>query len=311
MESMLIPIAMSVMSGLIQQGFSRSDFDYTHSKTNIPAQVDEMRQAGLNPALAYGQVSAPQGQSLGNYQADFAQMSKDIANIPMVKQQIATSKAEEDYYKALAFKTQNDGQISLFNSLHQEEMFNLEKEYKGLVNSGYQYDNSHRLLMNDYQRIQNGIARIDWASRPQQIQSQLNQVFAETFLMFTNADATRQKLPFELRLLKAQTMDFLSHVNVNKTQAAVNKAHSFTLMSERGYYEQLVKNLQSTKEGEDLTNSYMKWLSNNGSNWQRYRGYKIRDMIIESLGNLVPSFNFGMYRSMGPVGKHNPVGFKR
>lgn len=256
MEELLIPIVVSLASSMIQRGMNRSDFDYTLSKTNTPAQVSQFRQAGLNPALAYGQISSPQAQSLGNYQMDFGKTAKDIAQLPQVKQQIETSKAQENYYNALAQKTNEEANEVKFRVSHQDEVYHQEFEFRALRNVFQNLENSNTYYRNIGQIAQNGILAverqirdIDLAHHEEEVHSRIQQLTAAAFLDFALGKTENTLRDARLANLRAQTRGLVAQMNY--TNAARHSlelgyssvaAQSRLLDIQRGYMDFITKN---------------------------------------------------------------------
>lgn len=221
--SMLLDLGLSLLSQVfgnaVSSGLSRGDFAYTHGLTNIPAQVRQMKDAGLNPALAYGQISAPQGQSLGNYQSDFLEGLRDISNSRQARAETAHREAETDLLKAqkdyLVMKSRNEALMGSFDLDHQPERYALEIEGKGLVNAGqdlknqgYQLDNKGKLIQNEILGLQRDIAEFDKSMKSidaekhrEFVESELKRIASNIFLTISEARALNKKLPYELQIL--------------------------------------------------------------------------------------------------------------
>lgn len=221
--SALLSLGLALLSKIagnaVNSSLSRGDFKYSHSMTNIPAQVNEMREAGLNPALAYGQISAPQGQSLGNYNSDFLEGLKDIQNSAESRANTEYRKAETDLLKKQAEyivqKTKNEAMMGLFDVNHQQERYDLEISGKGLVNAGlqlqnegYQLDNAGKLISNEIGTIQRDIAEFDRAMKKidaekhrDYVEAELSRIVANTFMTIAETNALNKKLPYELMMM--------------------------------------------------------------------------------------------------------------
>lgn len=303
MEQMLIGILGSLLSNYVQSQFSRRDFEYTHNKTNIPAQVNEMKEAGLNPALAYGQISAPQGQSLGNYQADYAQSAKDLTSIPYIKEQTKnvqqntkTSEAEQSYYEALAYKTRAEGNRISFDVSHQQEMFDLDKEFKTLTNIGQNLKNSFQFTENSIRRIEEKMRRFDWEHYSETKAAELSQIVADTGLKLALTRTENVLRDWRLREIKSN----INHLIALKVQAIKNgqliDATKTGILSDN-----------YLKKTEAL---YMRWLTNDHSDWSAYdqrRRWTVYGNTISSAISNTVSFGAGMLTRGYKGGLYNPA----
>lgn len=267
-------------SNFVQSMFARGDAARTYGLTSIKRQVKDMMDSGLNPALAYGQLSSAQPNNLGNYHSDYAAQILARQEANLAKEKVESENANQEYLSALAFKTRMEGINREFLNTHQEDDWKVGFE-------GRQMDNVHKNLLNTYQFVQNRISEIDWKAKPWIIQGELNRLTADTYKIISEADSINAKLPYELANLAASTKAFLSQVKVNGSQMYLN-------MSLRDYYVQMKRNLKTTDEGQRLMVAYENWLSNGGTDWTRKRGKEFTTALLNALLNLIPNFNFGL-----------------
>lgn len=240
---------------------SRNDFNYTHGMTNIPAQVREMKEAGLNPALAYGQISAPQGQVLGNYQSDILQGANAYARMQEAKANAEYRKAETDVLKAQAAyiiqKTKAEAGMATFDWAHQGDRYNLEIEGKGLVNAGqrvlnrgYQLDNKNKMIQNEILGIQKDIENfnrtmkeIDASKHSDYVDAEIRRLVSSTHLAFKEAWALDQKVPKEVEQLNALTNKVKVEITEMRKNGTVNREH-----------------IRKLSAFQQLENEYLEWL---------------------------------------------------
>ena len=237
----LLPIVAAAILKMVgnsaQSAQNRADFRFTHNMTNFPAQVQEMKDAGLNPALAYGQISAPQGQSLGNYQSDFLEGLKDLNSSKEARANAEYRDAETDVLKAQAQyivqKTKNEAIMSDFDLLHQPDRYGLEIQSKGLVNAGldlknqgYQIENHGKIIDNEIKTIQRDISEFDRSMKKYDakkhkdyVDSELKRISSNIALTIAEANSLNQKLPYELDLMYQKMLEINSETNENDKNA--------------------------------------------------------------------------------------------
>ena len=281
-ESMLLNLGLSLLSQVfgnaINSGLSRGDFAYSHSLTNIPAQVRQMKDAGLNPALVYGQISAPQGQSLGNYQSDFLEGLRDIENSRQARAETAHREAETDLLKAqkdyLVMKSRNEALMGSFDLDHQPERYALEIEGKGLVNAGqdlknqgYQLDNKGKLIQNEILGLQRDIEEfnkkmkeIDASKHKDFVDAEISRIVAMTHLAFKEAWALGKKVPAEVGNLESLTRKVIEEVRQMRLNGRLSRDA-----------------IKASTAFQELQNAYYEWLG---------RDPRVRSMIEHSSSQL-------------------------
>lgn len=279
-ESLLLDAGIAILSKMlssgIQQGMNRSDFSYTHQMTNIPAQVKEMREAGLNPALAYGQISAPQGQSLGQYQQDFLEGLRDIKNARKDSEEAAYVRAETNLLNAkaqyLISKARAEAGMAEFDWRHQYDRYNLEIEGKGLVNAGqkilnrgYQLDNKSKIISNDILSIEKDIQEfnkqmksIDASKHADYVDAEIRRLVTASYFEVTQAWALKQKVPKEMEALENSIRETKERIYQMRKNGVVTR-----------------EQIRKTTEFQKLENEYKKWLG---------RDPRVRSMIENSNG---------------------------
>lgn len=266
MWQQLIPILVSFVSkalgNSIQSSQVRGDFAYTHGMTNIPAQVQEMKDAGLNPALAYGQISAPQGQALGNYQSDILEGVRDLMSSKQAKAESEHRDAETALLRAqsqyLISKARSEARMALFDANHQQDRYNLEIEGKGLINAGqdlrnqgYQIENHGKTIQNEILTLQRDIEefnkemkRIDVSKHEDYVKAEIGRMVSSSMLAIKEAWALGQKVPVELRSIEAC---------INKVKAEVREMRLNGMVDRR--------KIRASAEYQELENAYVRWLS--------------------------------------------------
>ena len=280
---------ISMLSNMVDSGFnhllSRADFDYTLRRTNYPAQVEAMKAAGLNPALAYGQLSSPQGQVLGNYQRDSLQGVRDIEAAREAKSNREYRDAETDVLRATeqyivakaaneARKSGYDADMQLFDKNHQLDRYLLEIRGKGLVNSGqqlqnqgYHLDNLNKIVNNEILSIQRdieefnrSIKKIDAEKHSDYVDAEIKRLVSSTNLAMKESWALGKKVPAEVSDLEW---------NVRKVRREI-----YEMRKNGKVTRQRIKALASYQE---LENKYIEWLG---------RDPRVRSMIENHRGGL-------------------------
>ena len=131
-------------------------------KTNYPAQVAQMRKAGLNPALMYGQAgaggqlggTAPSGGDGTSGMNPFNNSSQDILGLMMAKSQVRLNEAKAAEAEAKAETTKGiDTEVKQFtiqniivtNTTYNEKLF---KNEKGLFTFGVEVEMVEQIITN-------------------------------------------------------------------------------------------------------------------------------------------------------------------
>lgn len=255
---MPIPAALAAIGGslfknVIQSIFNRADYSYTHRMTAAPQQVAELRQAGLNPALAYGQLGQSQGQSLGNY--DSENIGDLVQKDPLIRSQIETSNAQEDYYRALAEKTRNESSEIAFRVLHQDDLYNMDFQYKGLLNRKLGADIYGQVLHNSWQEIENKIRDIDFNKHDRLLESEIGRNVAQSGLYLALKQTEDKLRDPKFQEIQSNLLTLMSLRRLYQSDISLNNKRAIT-ENYNGY-------LQKTAA------LYMKWLTDDNKSFAK------------------------------------------
>lgn len=129
-------IAGQTGSGLTQAQIAQNEYQTEMANTQYQRGVEDMKKAGLNPALMYGQgaspAPSPSGASVGEPNFDFGQLVSAL----MLPKQIEELKSRIDLTRAEAENKRADTQIKEVDA--QQRLFNLEfdKELREITKRG-------------------------------------------------------------------------------------------------------------------------------------------------------------------------------
>lgn len=224
----------SVGLGLLQHGLNRNDYNYTYQMTSPAKQVQNYRDAHLNPALLYGQISAPQGETLGNnipmYQGGNLKEERNL-----LQQQQNTMHAQEEYYRTLAFKTNEEGMMTQFNREHQEEVYNLDIRGKGLQNTRMDIENIIAAFNRDITEYERDMRFIDLQYYNTEKIGKLQNLVADTSLKLAERGLARSRQKTEdtlrdsrLEEIRSNILTMLSLRRVYNTTSNLNRKRSLT-----------------------------------------------------------------------------------
>lgn len=267
MNPEMLAILMEMGSSILSHGLARSEYDYTLNRTSAVSQVKDLKAAGLNPALAYGQISAPQGQALTNHQADFSRAMSNMMKLPFMRKQMESMDADTDVKSANARYNNALASALEYENSHREEVFNKDMQLKDL-------DIENKGLQNDALKIANAIQTIDFTAKPFILQAQIDNVVASTAKLTEEAKAIKQKLPKELELLGEQIKKVTEEIEHLKSQG----------MSE----EKIRNKLEQETEFLKLQVGFEKFLTANGTNYAVKATYNTAGSLLNALVNLIP-----------------------
>lgn len=257
----LVKTISQIGMSLLQHGLNRSDYNYTHQMQAAPQQVKEMRDAGLNPALAYGQLSPAGGESLGNTIPQGVQ-GNESQERKLMQQQIETSRAQQQYYEQLAYKTGEEGQITEFNRLHQEEMYQLEFNYKGLLNDKTSSEVRDIRAGATLKELESELKRIDLRYADQEKAMNLRNIIADTSLKIAQSGLFKAQTRTENALRDVRLREIQQNI-LNMIQYRSLLYQETNLARKRGITESYNGLLAQTSY------LYQKYLTSDNKDWSK------------------------------------------
>lgn len=263
--STIAGVGSEIGSQLLGHAFNRSDYNYTHNMTAAPQQVKELKEAGLNPALAYGQISAPQGQSLGSHQVDFSSAIDNFVRIPLLMKQADGLDADTSVKRANARYTNAMAVAQEYNNSHREESYLQEFKLKNL-------DITNKELLNTAQNLQNAILWLDWTAKPYIIETQMQHLLKQIQLFEAQAKSINQKLPKELDILTSQLDKLDAEIEYLKQQGLTEK--------------EIRDKISAEARWQELANGMEEFLTANGTNYAGKAGWNIIESLIGAFGKL-------------------------
>lgn len=259
----LIPSAINFVSSMStnQQSmdFQREMYQKSYQDTLPQTQVENLKAAGLNPALAYGGQPAQGIGMTANLQAPQLDMRQGEQFSSMLQKLQDSSESKE---RERTVKLQNDileqqKEDLILKNRREREL--LDKEVESWADAWTMRVEQHNLDMRsanvkaDILELERSMKEIDLKYYDRTKQAELNRIVAETYKLSTDAYVARQKLPAELSLLRNQSMEcFYNYLYLKQKGLTENE-----ITKQAGFKSQL----------DHLAVLYQEYLTHNGTDF--------------------------------------------